>query len=200
MEDSKTNGCRTNYDDLDEKLGCLGQCVFCRIGSYEEGVKGVIFKDENVVIFEDHRPKGEKHLQVVPLRHIQNIFECKSQDLDLIKEMKETALKLLQEMGFKKKEVVLGFHRPPFNSVQHLHMHAVGNPYSDKMYLTFGTWMIKTDKAIKYLSEFGSVKKGALKATSRNKYTKHFGPKASKKKESALKVKTFSLFGEDSYI
>ena len=66
---------------------------------------------------------------MISLRHIQNIFSLKEQDLPLLIKLKDVGIQVLKDMGYKMSEITLGFHIPPLNSVQHLHMHAAGKVF-----------------------------------------------------------------------
>ncbi|RCH92592.1 hypothetical protein CU097_008187 [Rhizopus azygosporus] len=49
--------------------------------------------------------------------------------------MTELGKRLLKEEGFNPEDetqIRLGFHVPPFNSVNHLHMHVIGLPFKNK--------------------------------------------------------------------
>ena len=50
--------------------------------------------------------------------------------------MEEIGIKILSELGYKASQMVLGFHIPPFNSVQHIHMHAAGRIFDKHRYLS----------------------------------------------------------------
>ena len=73
-------------------------------------------------------------------------------------------------MGMKKSDLTLGYHKPPFTSVDHLHLHLAMKPYnSDKhKYLHFGKWMLPSHKAIKYLEQYGSVNTAIYKEYKKN--------------------------------
>ncbi|EFN58653.1 hypothetical protein CHLNCDRAFT_17788, partial [Chlorella variabilis] len=85
---------------------------------------------ERLVVFHDRTPATQCHLQVVPRRHIKNLDELRptAADHGLLLEMMATGQRVLQELHTGAPQQ-LGFHRPPFNSVLHLHMHAMALPF-----------------------------------------------------------------------
>ncbi|KAJ1665086.1 hypothetical protein EV178_003525 [Coemansia sp. RSA 1646] len=50
----------------------------------------------------------------------------------MVKRMLEIGQKLLTDKGFSGDHARFGFHRPPFNSIHHLHMHCLGLPFEPK--------------------------------------------------------------------
>lgn len=76
--------------------------------------------------------------------------------------MAEVGLKIIKEMGHDIKKVKLGFHKPPFTSVNHLHLHVAVLPINSAKHEKkhFGNWMISHKKALEYLETYGSVYKG----------------------------------------
>ncbi|CAI2380393.1 unnamed protein product [Moneuplotes crassus] len=117
-----------------------------------------LYKDKEVIVFPDKDMKAKIHLQVVPFRHIQNIFALQKQDVVLIEKMKEIGATLLYENGCRRRDIVLGFHIPPYTSVDHLHMHAAAKVFPRYRRKCFGKAMAPVKKVIQYLNRFGSVK------------------------------------------
>jgi len=126
----------SEIDSIREKLSSklvLGErraygrvCTFYSI--INENTKNqLIFKNENIAIFDDIRPAATHHLLVVPLIHLDSILSLNSSHVDLLQEMEQQGIKLLQERigEIEFKDLLLGFHKPPFNSKPHLHLHVV---------------------------------------------------------------------------
>ncbi|KAJ7239410.1 HIT-like protein [Mycena haematopus] len=98
-------------------------CQFCEV-SPQNG-----FKDDLFVAFEDRKPAAEHHIQLVPKRHIGSVKSLRTRDVELVRTMKTIGDELLDGLGVPPSMRVLGFHIPPFNSVNHLHLHVQGLPY-----------------------------------------------------------------------
>ena len=86
------------------------------------GPKGLIFEAKPL-----KRPAAKNHLLVIPCHHIESILDLQKKDRNLLKQLKDLGLEELQkrEEKINEKELLLGFHRPPHNSVFHLHLHVV---------------------------------------------------------------------------
>jgi diadenosine tetraphosphate (Ap4A) HIT family hydrolase len=80
------------------------------------------------------------HLLVAPKHHIQNVESLKTlKDVEMLKEMIQFGKQALKEIdgNMNVDAAQFCFHVPPYNSIDHLHLHAVGNPQS----LSFLGWL-----------------------------------------------------------
>ncbi|CEI94686.1 HIT-like protein [Rhizopus microsporus ATCC 52813] len=117
--------------------GCLGSqdaCVFCNI-VHNIGETRIIVETEHLVAFRDRSPSAKVHFLVIPKEHIETIKDLTREHISLLHEMTELGKRLLKEEGFNPEDetqIRLGFHVPPFNSVNHLHMHVIGLPFKNK--------------------------------------------------------------------
>jgi hypothetical protein len=125
--------------------GALVSCRFCEI--LEAGDEPFLYEDEDVVVFRPLSPVVVSHILVVPRRHIRNVNKLTADDAALLRRMRQVASSVLREMP--RPPVVLSpskadrahdaaqeseddaesdfkfaFHSPPFNSIDHVHMHA----------------------------------------------------------------------------
>ncbi|KAK1945239.1 Histidine triad nucleotide-binding protein 3 [Phytophthora citrophthora] len=128
--------------------GALVHCRFCEI--LQSGDEPFLYEDEDVVVFRPLAPVVVSHILVVPRRHIRNVNKLTPDDTALLRHMHEVAASVLREMP--RPPVVLSppkvervhdtteedctdddnfesdfkfaFHSPPFNSIDHVHMHA----------------------------------------------------------------------------
>ncbi|KAJ7149826.1 HIT-like protein [Mycena crocata] len=125
----------------------MSPCHFCHV-STTNGFN-IIWEDENFVAFRDRSPASEHHIQLIPKRHIASVRSLRKQDAELVRSMKTIGGKLLDDLGLPRSMQVMGFHIPPFNSVNHLHLHVQGLPY-------------KSMRRFKYRisTGFGSFQKG----------------------------------------
>ncbi|CAN1174609.1 Bifunctional adenosine 5'-phosphosulfate phosphorylase/adenylylsulfatase HINT4 [Linum perenne] len=82
-----------------------------------------------------------KHYLVIPVKHIATVNDLRrrEEDYTLVNHMLQVGRTLLQQDAPESKHR-FGFHQPPFNSVNHLHLHCFALPFIPK-------W-----KHIKYLS------------------------------------------------
>uniref|UniRef100_A0AAV1UDK1 HIT domain-containing protein n=1 Tax=Peronospora matthiolae TaxID=2874970 RepID=A0AAV1UDK1_9STRA len=123
--------------------GALVSCRFCKI--LKSGDEPFLYEDEDVIVFRPLAPVVVSHILVVPRRHIRNVNEMTLDDAALLLRMREVASMVLREMPrpsqllspLKQAERAhclmsntadddfkFAFHSPPFNSIDHVHMHA----------------------------------------------------------------------------
>ena len=139
---------------LARTYGRTGEWIFCQIAKQED----LIYSDEKIVAFFDHKPRSKWHIQVIPRAHIQNLQELTPRDADLIKHMYLIGEKLLRER-FSESEFRFGFHIPPRNSIDHLHLHCIVLPISDllsKVAYSNYLWMMHPLDVLKKLKSLES--------------------------------------------
>ncbi|KAM0750012.1 HIT-like protein [Meredithblackwellia eburnea MCA 4105] len=101
-------------------------CVFCDV-TVEKGFK-IVYEDSNVAVFRDRTPGSEVHLLAVPKRHYDNVKTITKDDVPMVRELAQIGGKVLEELGIPPSRHRLGFHIPPFFSVNHLHLHLLSTP------------------------------------------------------------------------
>ncbi|XP_009334507.2 bifunctional adenosine 5'-phosphosulfate phosphorylase/adenylylsulfatase HINT4 [Pyrus x bretschneideri] len=120
-------------------------CIFCQIAGKSTSTT-LLHTDEKVVAFQDVNPAAVRHYLVIPVDHIPTVkdLQRKPEDYSLVSHMLEVGKTLIQRDAPQCHQYRFGFHQPPFNSVNHLHLHCFALPYTPR-------W-----KCIKYLSA-GSI-------------------------------------------
>jgi diadenosine tetraphosphate (Ap4A) HIT family hydrolase len=91
----------------------------------------------NVLAFQDRSPRAPFHALVIPKKLIKNVFGLDQKDLPLVEEMHGMAADLLQSYqpdALLANDYILCYHVPPFNSVEHLHLHVLA-PASEMKWL-----------------------------------------------------------------
>lgn len=116
-------------------------CIFCQIACSPTSTT-LLHQDDKVVAFQDINPSALRHYLVIPVEHIPTVKDLgrRSEDYSLVSHMVDVGRALLQRDAPNAERHRFGFHQPPFNSVNHLHLHCFALPYSPR-------W-----KAMKYLS------------------------------------------------
>lgn len=100
-------------------------CLFCKIAHGQMPESRILKDTDGIVIFEDHRPASKHHYLVVPKTHVKNPKQLKPNDIDLVEKLVSIGKEFLQEHGGNLDDSRIGFHWPPFNSIQHLHLHVM---------------------------------------------------------------------------
>ncbi|XP_033100733.1 histidine triad nucleotide-binding protein 3-like [Anneissia japonica] len=100
-------------------------CVFCKIAHEEEGrlFAKPVFQNTEVTVFSDISPAAKVHLLVIPNSHISNTRQLKKEHVPLLEYMFASGAGGLEILGGSINEARVGFHCPPFTSMDHLHMH-----------------------------------------------------------------------------
>lgn len=138
------------------------RCRFC--GIEKSPTNAMLYDDHAFVAFEDIRPAAKHHFLITPKKHIESVRSLRKEDVPFLKEMESVGNKLMEIYHIPEHERRMGFHIPPFNSVNHLHLHAHALPYrsileQNKYPMVNGsgtdhkgfTWFVEVGQAIRIL-------------------------------------------------
>ncbi|HEV3097852.1 MAG TPA: histidine triad nucleotide-binding protein [Candidatus Dormibacteraeota bacterium] len=102
-------------------------CLFCKIFAREIPAKEV-FRDEEIVAFEDIRPVAPVHVLVIPKEHIPSVHDLTSAHGPMLARMMEVANRIADERKIDRDGYRLVFNKGPQagQSVYHLHVHLLG--------------------------------------------------------------------------
>ncbi|KAH0952288.1 hypothetical protein HN011_005258 [Eciton burchellii] len=99
-------------------------CIFCKIIRNEEpGEK--IYEDDDVTCIRDINPASTHHYLILPNKHIRNAKVLKPEDSELFNKIITTVSTISEKLGLNPASIRTGFHWPPFNTVDHLHLHVI---------------------------------------------------------------------------
>jgi len=115
--------------------GAIESCVFCNIVSGKDPqATSIIAKNAFVSAFHPRHPSATHHILVVPNHHVQHIsaLEPGEISIELLQQMRLLGLQCAKKEvpGIQESECRMVFHAPPFNSVDHLHLHVHIPPYN----------------------------------------------------------------------
>ncbi|XP_043715451.1 bifunctional adenosine 5'-phosphosulfate phosphorylase/adenylylsulfatase HINT4 [Telopea speciosissima] len=107
-----------------------GPCLFCQIARSSTSTQ-LLHSDEKVVAFQDINPSAFRHYLVIPVEHISTVkdLQRRMDDYQLVSHMLDVGQILLHRDAPDSKQYRFGFHQPPFNSVNHLHLHCLALPF-----------------------------------------------------------------------
>ncbi|ONK73773.1 uncharacterized protein A4U43_C04F35220 [Asparagus officinalis] len=105
-------------------------CSFCQIARSPASTR-VLYTDDRVVAFPDIKPAAFRHYLVIPVEHMSTVKDLKKrdEDYDLVNHMLKVGQTLLLKDAPCSRLYRFGFHQPPFNSVNHLHLHCFALPF-----------------------------------------------------------------------
>ena len=119
-------------------------------------------ESSDLLAFRDRSPKAELHALVIPKRYIPTVYSLTPEDIHLVQDMRQMGLDLLKEQqpqALATKDYILCFHIPPFNSVDHLHLHVLAPAskmnvmYRAGKYKCGSRWCISDLEVIERLQE-----------------------------------------------
>ncbi|GAA5823516.1 hypothetical protein JCM5353_006289 [Sporobolomyces roseus] len=170
--------------------GTKSDCIFCGVTTANPDFN-VVHEDDEFVIFRDRSPGSKVHLLAIPKRHIDNVKTLSILDTDMLLRMKSVGQATLSKIGVPQGQQRLGFHIPPFFSVNHLHLHLLSLPlpfpgsikYRPSIPSSFNTppttpstskrtklkgfaWFCEIDQVIRILQAGQKVKVGSVKTQS----------------------------------
>ncbi|KAJ7381276.1 Histidine triad nucleotide-binding protein 3 [Desmophyllum pertusum] len=108
-----------------ESVGIKRGCIFCKIAAKEQE-NHLIYEDEKIAVFPDRRPAAKHHYLVIPKDHYGNPKSLYSEDhVELVERLLEVGKSVIADTEADSEDVLYGYHWPPFNSIQHLHLHVI---------------------------------------------------------------------------
>ncbi|XP_062293508.1 adenosine 5'-monophosphoramidase HINT3-like [Scomber scombrus] len=101
-------------------------CMFCLIAHGQDKKPEIIQKNNELVCFRDICPAAPHHYLVIPKQHICSCLSMHRGHINLVERMVEMGKAVLLDQGITDmKDIRLGFHQPPYISVNHLHLHVI---------------------------------------------------------------------------
>jgi diadenosine tetraphosphate (Ap4A) HIT family hydrolase len=150
MPHKRPNRSVTVTNDYQDNPTVFGKILRGEIGCHE------FDETPHVLAFEDIHPRADLHALVIPKRYIPTVFDLTPNDLNLLEEMRDTALRVLhvhQPEAYRTGDYRLVFHVPPYNSVNHLHLHVLA-PASTMRW--FYAW-IKYNPRTRWCTDWAAV-------------------------------------------
>jgi diadenosine tetraphosphate (Ap4A) HIT family hydrolase len=146
-------------------------CVFC----YLHESRQILYKDDLVTVFESIKPAGRIHFLIISNVHIKSCNDLNQSNKNLLNRMQLVAQDFISRIVQPNEIVCIGFHRPPFISVPHLHLHVIVQPTNIFHHIKFvdnTLWFISLERMLKICkaSERLNNKMAFKKQFNQNKY------------------------------
>ncbi|KAI9566918.1 HIT-like protein [Boletus coccyginus] len=135
-------------------------CIFCQAYSSNRDAFDIVWEDTDFLAFRDRRPACLHHIQLIPKVHITSVKKLTRQDADMVRRMKSIGSDILDKLQVPPTHRKMGFHIPPFNSVQHLHLHVQALPYTSfarRLEYPIARGLGTFDKGLSWFSEVGQT-------------------------------------------
>jgi histidine triad (HIT) family protein len=106
------------------------ECIFCKIVSGDIPAN-VVYRDDDVVAFEDIKPVAPTHLLIIPTRHIPSIRDLGADDGPVLLDLVNIANRLAKEREIHDQGFRLNINAGPNGgqTVYHLHLHLIGGRF-----------------------------------------------------------------------
>ena len=104
----------------------MSDCLFCKIVAGDIPA-GVVYQDDQVLVFKDINPKAKVHLLMIPRQHIVSLAELDGSHAALMGHMVTLLPKLAKEQGLDNGfRTIINTGIGGGQEVFHLHMHLLG--------------------------------------------------------------------------
>ena len=102
-------------------------CIFCQVAAGEIESE-IVYRDERIVAFRDINPQAPVHILIIPQKHITNLGEASSADIELLGHCALVAAEIARTEGVAESgyRLVLNVGRDGGQAVDHLHFHLLG--------------------------------------------------------------------------
>ena len=102
-------------------------CLFCKIAAGEIPAK-VVYRDDEIVAFEDINPQAPTHLLIIPQKHIATLNDLHDEDCDVAGSIVQRAAMLAKQLNIAKDgyRLVFNTNAGAGQSVFHIHAHLLG--------------------------------------------------------------------------
>ncbi len=102
-------------------------CIFCKIIKGEASAN-FVYRDEDIVVFHDTRPKAPVHVLIVPIEHIESVNSLEEKHSAIISKMMLKAREIAQRLGIRDSgyKLVINVGSGAGQVIFHLHIHLIG--------------------------------------------------------------------------
>lgn len=104
-------------------------CIFCQIAGGDVDSE-FVYKDDEMVAFNDINPEAPVHILIVPTKHISSLNEAETNDAQLLGRLLLRAAQIARvkkiDKGYR---LVVNVGREAGQTVDHIHIHLLGGRY-----------------------------------------------------------------------
>lgn len=106
-----------------------------------------LLESESLLAFQDRTPRAPLHALVIPKQNIPTVNSLEYSDLPLLNDARTMAMALIEHyfpQAHKDGDYILAYHVPPFNSVDHLHLHVLAPASEMGWIFRYGKYQVGT--------------------------------------------------------
>lgn len=105
----------------------MKDCLFCKIAKNEIPAN-IIYRDDEVLAFDDISPRAPIHKIIIPQKHIATLNELRDEDNELIGQMMQSAVMLAKQLNIAEEgyRIISNCNSGGGQTVFHIHMHLLG--------------------------------------------------------------------------
>lgn len=105
----------------------MTDCLFCKIASNVIPAN-IIYRDDDVVAFDDINPQSPHHKIIIPQKHIATLNDLHDEDSDLMGHMVRVGANLAKQLNIADEgyRLVINCNALGGQSVFHIHLHLLG--------------------------------------------------------------------------
>lgn len=101
-------------------------CLFCQIINGQKSAN-FVYKNDNIVAFQDINPAAPVHILIVPQKHIRSVNDLTEEDREIVSDMLFVARDLAKEMDIEKGyKLLFNVERGGGQIIFHIHLHLIG--------------------------------------------------------------------------
>lgn len=100
-------------------------CLFCKIVAGELPAK-IVYEDEQLLAFHDIAPRADKHLLVIPKRHIENLNDLSDNDGQLMAHLMLTIPVIARQEQLTGFRTITNTGKSGGQEIFHMHFHILG--------------------------------------------------------------------------
>jgi histidine triad (HIT) family protein len=106
------------------------ECIFCQIVEGTAPAK-IVYRDDEVVVFEDIKPVAPVHFLIIPTQHINSIRDIDESNAAVLQTLVETANRVAREKDIHDSGFRININAGPNGgqTVYHLHFHLLGGRF-----------------------------------------------------------------------
>lgn len=115
----------TRYCEYGETMALNSECIFCKIITGDIPAD-IVYRNENIVAFNDIAPQAPTHVIIVPTLHTENAAGVARNSSVIIAAMHQAADQIAAERNLVGYRTVFNTGAEAGQSVFHAHMHLLG--------------------------------------------------------------------------